>query len=141
VTSFFGKRGRRAHEGIDLRAPDGTPVFAAKEGLVLYADTAIRGYGKLVVIRHEGKAATIYAHNSKLLVKRGQRIKQGQQIAFSGSTGHVTGPHLHFEIRQGLNAQNPIKYLPRLGRHKKQIAQNKASRNRSRRDLRVAAIK
>ncbi len=117
VTSAFGRRGHAFHEGIDLRASSGTPVFASKGGIVLYADTHIKGYGKLVVIRHSDHTATIYAHNSKVLVHRGERVKQGQEIALSGSTGHVTGPHVHFEIRRGLAALDPLKYLPRPSLH------------------------
>jgi len=113
ITSHFGKRGRDFHEGIDLRAQTGTPVFAAKGGVVLYAASRIRGYGNMIVIRHLGKFNTIYAHNSKILVERGQRVKQDQQIAISGATGHVTGPHLHFEIRKGIAAVNPVGFLPK----------------------------
>ena len=113
ITSPFGKRGREFHEGVDLRAPSGTPVYASQAGVVLYAGSRIRGYGKLVVLRHRQKVATIYAHNSKLLVIRGQKVKRGQQIAISGATGHVSGPHLHFEIRKGLSALNPLTLLPK----------------------------
>ncbi len=114
ITSSFGKRGREYHEGLDLRASAGTPVYAAQSGVVLYAQEGIHGYGKLIVIRHVGKLSTIYAHNSKINVKRGQRVYKGQQIAFSGQTGHVTGPHLHFEVRNGFSSVNPLKYLPNL---------------------------
>lgn len=114
VTSLFGRRGKEFHEGIDLRAPTGTPVYAAQSGVVLYADARIRGYGKLVVIRHPGKVATIYAHNSKTLVRPGERVVQGQKVAISGSTGHVRGAHVHFEIRRGLSAVNPLPFLPHL---------------------------
>ncbi len=112
VTSPFGMRGGEFHEGVDLRAHIGTPVYAAQKGIVLYADQKIRGYGKMVVIRHDNEIATIYAHNSKILVRRGQRVRQGQQISISGNTGHSHGPHLHFEIRRGLAALNPIQFLP-----------------------------
>jgi hypothetical protein len=111
VTSPFGRRGKQFHEGVDLHADPGTPVYASKTGVVLYADSKIRGYGKLVVVRHAGQVATIYAHNSRLLVHRGQRVFQGQMIAMSGSTGHTRGPHVHFEIRRGLSALNPLKVL------------------------------
>jgi murein DD-endopeptidase MepM/ murein hydrolase activator NlpD len=113
VTSFYGKRGRDFHEGIDLRAQYGTPVYAAQSGVVIYANSKIHGYGKMIVVRHWGQVATIYAHNSKLLVKRGQQVQQGQQISISGKSGHVTGPHLHFEIRQGVGSTDPLAYLPR----------------------------
>jgi murein DD-endopeptidase MepM/ murein hydrolase activator NlpD len=112
LTSHFGRRGREFHEGIDLRAPTGTPVFAAQSGIVLYAGSRIKGYGNLIVIRHKSKIATLYAHNSKILVQRGQKIRKGQQISVSGNTGRSHGPHLHFEIRQGQMALNPLHFLP-----------------------------
>ncbi len=132
VTSAFGKRGKDFHDGIDLRAPEGTSVYASHHGVVLYADQRIRGYGKLIVVKHPGKLATLYAHNSKVLVKRGDRVKRGQAIALSGETGHATGPHLHFEIRRGVAALNPLNLLPKRGRsaqkqteHKKRIIKNR----------------
>lgn len=116
ITSPFGLRGKEFHEGIDLHAPKGTRIYAVQDGTVIYSDSKVRGYGKMVVLRHEGKTSTIYAHNSKLLVRKGQKIKKGQLIALSGATGHARGPHLHFEIRQGLVALNPIRFLPRMPR-------------------------
>ena len=65
----------------------------------------------MVVIRHQGELATVYAHNSKLLVRRGQKVRRGQLIAYSGTTGHARGPHLHFEVRRGSEAVNPLKVL------------------------------
>lgn len=112
VTSSFGPRGREFHEGIDLKAPVGTPVFAAQDGTVIYSGSKIRGYGRLVVLRHFKQVSTIYAHNSKLLVRPGQYVRQGQKIAISGQSGHVTGPHLHFEVRDGLAALDPEELLP-----------------------------
>jgi murein DD-endopeptidase MepM/ murein hydrolase activator NlpD len=127
VTSPFGKRGGDFHEGIDLRARIGTPVYAAQAGVVLYSNSKIRGYGKMIVIKHDGKVATIYAHNSKLLVRRGQHVKKGQKISISGNTGHSSGPHLHFEIRRGLYAVNPLEVLPRP-----EVAQAPSVRRRTR---------
>jgi murein DD-endopeptidase MepM/ murein hydrolase activator NlpD len=112
ITSTYGERGQSFHEGVDLKAGVGTPVFAAHSGIVRYAGSKISGYGKLVVIRDEGSGlSTIYAHNSKLFVKTGQRVKQGRKISLSGKTGHATGPHLHFEVRQGTLALDPLKIL------------------------------
>lgn len=113
VTSPFGKRGHEFHEGVDLRANIGTSIFAAQNGTVIYADSKIRGYGRMVVIKHREGLATVYAHASKLLVHKGQKVKVGQKIAISGKSGHATGPHLHFEIRSGVVAVNPYRFLPR----------------------------
>ncbi|MEO5969806.1 MAG: M23 family metallopeptidase [Bdellovibrionia bacterium] len=113
VTSNFGQRGNTVHEGIDLRAMPGTPVYAVQAGKVLYANRKIRGYGNMIVLKHAGEISTIYAHNSKVLVRAGQAVKQGQIIAKSGNTGRSRGPHLHFEIRSGLGAIDPLQYIPR----------------------------
>ncbi len=112
VSSSFGKRGRSFHEGIDLRAKMGTIVLAAQAGKVIYASSKIRGYGKMIVIRHAGKLATIYAHNSVLSVRRGDFVHQGQEIARTGNSGRSTGPHLHFEVRRDVAALNPLQVLP-----------------------------
>ena len=112
VTSPFGRRGSDFHEGVDLRAKMGTPVYAVEEGVVTYADQRLRGYGRMVLIRHARGLSTVYAHNSKLFVRKGQTVKGGQKIALSGKTGHAKGPHLHFEIREGVLALNPIEVLP-----------------------------
>jgi murein DD-endopeptidase MepM/ murein hydrolase activator NlpD len=112
VTSTFGSRGKEHHDGVDLRAQIGTPVQAAADGKVIYAGGKIRGYGRMVVIRHDGKLSTIYAHNSKLLVSSGQKIRRGQKIALSGNTGHSSGPHLHFEVREGVTAIDPMLLMP-----------------------------
>ena len=112
VGSPFGTREGRPHEGIDLPAPVGTPVFAAAEGRVVYAGKGIRGYGNLVVVRHGGDLMTVYAHNSVLLVAQGQSVRAGDRIALVGQSGHATGPHLHFEVRAGQVPRNPMGFLP-----------------------------
>ena len=112
VTSNFGRRSRDFHEGIDLKAHVGTPVYAAQEGKVIYAGARIRGYGNMVVIKHAYGLATVYAHNSHLLVHKGEQVKLGQKIAVSGNTGHSTGPHLHFEVRHGVSAVDPARLVP-----------------------------
>lgn len=112
LTSKFGSRGRDHHDGVDLRASTGTTVLAAGDGKVIYAGAKIRGYGRMVVIRHDAKLSTIYAHNSKLFVSGGQRVRRGQKIALSGNTGHSSGPHLHFEVREGVTAIDPLLLLP-----------------------------
>lgn len=100
------------HEGIDIDAPSGTPVRAAEEGRVLYSDNRIRGYGNMVIIRHHGRWATIYAHNEKNLVREGDFVRQGQIIARVGATGRATGSHLHFEVRYGKDPCDPLRFLP-----------------------------
>ncbi|MEM6753062.1 MAG: peptidoglycan DD-metalloendopeptidase family protein [Cyanobacteria bacterium P01_C01_bin.38] len=112
-TSGFGPRWGRMHKGIDIAAPTGTPIYAAADGVVVSAGWNRGGYGKLVDIRHPDGTLTRYAHNSKILVRKGQRVQQGQTISKMGSTGFSTGPHLHFEIRKGgKKAVNPVALLP-----------------------------
>ena len=116
VGSPFGTREGRPHEGIDLPAPVGTPVFAAGDGRVAYAGNGIRGYGNMIVVRHAGDLLTVYAHNSVLLVAQGQPVRAGDRIALVGQSGHATGPHLHFEVRRGQIPRDPMSYLPPPGR-------------------------
>jgi murein DD-endopeptidase MepM/ murein hydrolase activator NlpD len=112
VTSRFGRRWGRMHKGIDIAGPVGTPINAAADGIVLVAGWK-SGYGNLVEIRHGDGTITRYGHNSRLSVGVGQVVRQGQQVAQMGSTGHSTGSHLHFEIRpSGGSAVNPIALLP-----------------------------
>jgi lipoprotein NlpD len=113
ISSAYGRRWGRAHEGIDLAAPKGTPVFAARDGSVLYASDKLSGYGKMVVLQHDGDLLTAYAHNSSLLVREGDRVRAGQMIARVGQTGRATAPHLHFEVRRGQIPQNPLRFLPK----------------------------
>jgi murein DD-endopeptidase MepM/ murein hydrolase activator NlpD len=114
ITGSFGEtRPGHLHEGIDLAVPTGTPVDAARGGRVIYAGPS-GGYGIRVDVDHGNGIVTRYGHLSKLLVTLGQSVTPGQQIALSGSTGHSTGPHLHFELRQGGVPINPAPYLPGL---------------------------
>jgi murein DD-endopeptidase MepM/ murein hydrolase activator NlpD len=112
VTSLFGSRWGRPHEGIDLMAPVGTPVVAADGGEVVYAGNTVRGYGNMVVLRHRDDLMTVYAHNSVLLVKVGAVVRAGDRIALSGQSGHATGPHVHFEVRRGQTPRDPLQFLP-----------------------------
>ncbi|MDJ0694943.1 peptidoglycan DD-metalloendopeptidase family protein [Mastigocoleus sp. MO_188.B34] len=112
LTSGYGPRWGRMHRGIDIAAPTGTPIHAAAAGVVKKAGWNRGGYGYLVDIRHPDGTITRYAHNSKLLVKKGQQVQQGQKISLMGSTGFSTGPHLHFEIRPNGRATNPMAFLP-----------------------------
>jgi LysM repeat protein len=114
ATSGFGPRGRSVHEGIDLAAPKGTPVLASASGRVAYSGNGMSGYGKVVVIKHTNDLSTVYAHNSSLLVRMGDRVGQGQTIAKVGATGRATGPHLHFEIRRRGVPEDPRHFLSGL---------------------------
>ncbi|HEY9611778.1 peptidoglycan DD-metalloendopeptidase family protein [Allocoleopsis sp.] len=117
LTSGYGWRWGRMHKGIDIAAPIGTPVVAAAPGVVVSAGWNSGGYGNLVEIQHADGSLTLYAHNNKILVRRGQQVEQGQQISEMGSTGFSTGPHCHFEVHpNGRGAVNPIAYLPPKGR-------------------------
>jgi murein DD-endopeptidase MepM/ murein hydrolase activator NlpD len=113
VSSPFGRRDGRAHAGIDLAVAADTPVRAACDGIVAYAGDGMRGYGNLIVLRHDGQLATLYAHNRALLVQVGQPVLRGQIIARSGQTGNATAPHLHFEVRKDSIARDPLGYLRR----------------------------
>jgi murein DD-endopeptidase MepM/ murein hydrolase activator NlpD len=112
VSSGFGRRRGRLHEGIDVSAPAGTPVRAAEAGRVIYSGDGLGAYGRAVVLRHAGLFDTVYAHNRRNLVRKGQRVARGERIAEVGSTGNATGPHLHFEIRREDRPRDPLLYLP-----------------------------
>jgi murein DD-endopeptidase MepM/ murein hydrolase activator NlpD len=110
VTSPFGWRWGRMHEGIDIGASSGTPIVAAAAGTVIHAGW-LGGYGNLVVIDHGGGVATAYGHQSSIAAGYGATVAQGQLIGYVGSTGHSTGPHLHFEVRVNGVPQDPLGYL------------------------------
>ena len=111
VTSEYGYRWGRMHQGIDIGAPTGTPIRAANGGEVIFSGTQ-GGYGQTVVISHGGGFSTLYAHQSRIAARDGQRVERGQVIGYVGNTGNSTGPHLHFETRVNGAAQNPRRYLP-----------------------------
>ncbi|XXF80751.1 M23 family metallopeptidase [Myxococcaceae bacterium GXIMD 01537] len=106
----FGKKGREPHDGIDLAAPEGTPVRAAQEGTVLYAGEQ-RGYGHIVIVQHTGGLVTLYAHNKDLRVVTGQKVRREQVVATVGESGRTSGPHLHFEVRVEGKPVDPLDYL------------------------------
>ncbi|MBI3911323.1 MAG: peptidoglycan DD-metalloendopeptidase family protein, partial [Armatimonadetes bacterium] len=99
VTSRFGYRGRKHHHGIDIAAPVGSPIRATRDGIVRSAGWQ-GGYGRLVILDHGGGLSTWYGHASKILVREGQRVAKGEVIARVGTSGEVTGPNLHFEVRR-----------------------------------------
>ncbi|WP_439813919.1 peptidoglycan DD-metalloendopeptidase family protein [Zavarzinia sp. CC-PAN008] len=112
IISAFGPKPDGLHnDGINIKADAGTPVKAAEAGVVVYAGNELRGFGNLILIRHEGGWVTAYGHNERLLVARGDVVSRGQAIARVGRTGTVTTPQLHFEIRKGRETVDPTKYL------------------------------
>lgn len=113
LTSKFGNRWGKKHEGIDIGCPEGTPIYASAAGKVIYSGER-GGYGQVIIIQHPNDWFTIYAHNSKNLAPQGKEVKQGEKIALSGKTGRATGPHLHFEIRQGVKPLDPLDFLPKV---------------------------
>ncbi|MEM9482976.1 MAG: M23 family metallopeptidase, partial [Cyanobacteria bacterium P01_F01_bin.116] len=113
LTSGYGWRWGRMHRGIDVAGPVGTPIVSAAAGVVERAGWNSGGYGNLVEVRHADGSMTRYAHNSRILVRSGQRVAQGQHIADMGSTGYSTGPHLHFEVHlPDRGTVNPMAMLP-----------------------------
>jgi murein DD-endopeptidase MepM/ murein hydrolase activator NlpD len=112
IISGFGPKPDGLHnDGINIKAPRGTAVRAAENGVVAYTGSEMAGYGNLVLIRHEGRFITAYAHLDKILVKRGDVVRAGQSIGTVGSSGQVDSPQLHFEIRKGTQALDPAKHL------------------------------
>lgn len=115
VISGYGAKANGQHnDGINLAVPEGTEVKAAEDGVVAYAGNELKGYGNLVLIRHADGWMTAYAHNSQLLVKRGDSVKRGQNVARAGQTGGVSSPQVHFEIRKGSTPVDPTQYLAGL---------------------------
>lgn len=110
VSSPFGPRGRSVHKGLDLRVPVGTPVQAARDGVVVSAESW-RGYGLVVILRHGDGWTSRYAHLNGFEVRPGEQVLAGQVIATSGQSGNATGPHLHFEIRQNGVPVDPVAFL------------------------------
>jgi murein DD-endopeptidase MepM/ murein hydrolase activator NlpD len=112
IISAFGPHNGQQNDGIDLSVPEGTSVKAADDGVVAYAGNELKGYGNLVLVRHQNGYVTAYANASELMVKRGDAVKRGQIIARSGQTGNVRAPQLHFEIRKGKVPVDPTQFLP-----------------------------
>jgi len=106
----FGKKGKEAHDGIDLAAPAGTPVQTAAPGTVLFAGEQ-KGYGLIAIIEHDGGLITLYAHNRDVRVKAGQTVREKQVVATVGDSGATSGPHLHFEVRKDGVPADPLDFL------------------------------
>lgn len=117
IASYFGNRidpiykVKKFHAGLDFSAPKGTPIFSTGNGIVLKTRKSKRGYGNTVEIDHGYGYTTFYAHNSEIIVKKGEKVKRGQIIAKVGNTGKSTAPHLHYEVRKNKRAVNPIYFF------------------------------
>jgi len=111
LSSNYGWRRGRSHEGIDIAAPRGTKIRAAESGRVTHSGW-LAGYGRVVILKHSGRYSSVYAHNRKNLVRKGAFVEKGQVVAEVGSSGRATGPHVHFEIRHDRRAKDPLAYLP-----------------------------
>lgn len=111
ISSGYGRRWGRHHEGIDIPGKIGTSIVAAADGKVIYSGSGVGGYGNITVILHDNGYHTVYAHAKENLTVAGQRVYKGQVIAKLGQSGRSTGPHLHFEIRKNSRALNPTSVL------------------------------
>ena len=111
LSRYGAKPGGTRNEGINIAVPEGASIRAAEDGVIAYAGNELKGYGNLVLIRHQGGWVTAYAHNRDLLVRRGDTVRRGDVIAKAGQTGSVESPQLHFELRKGATAVDPMKYL------------------------------
>ena len=117
ITGPFGRRSDpfseegAFHKGVDISVPSGTPVHVTADGMVMQAEMVTGGYGRLVVVDHGGGIQTYYAHLSRIYVHAGQEVRRGDLMGAAGSTGRVTAPHLHYEVRVGGTPMNPRRYL------------------------------
>lgn len=112
ISSFGPKKGGLQNDGINISANEGSPIYSAEDGVVVYAGNELKGYGNLLLIKHNGGYLSAYAHTRDMVVRKGDAVSKGQKIATVGSTGHVDTPQLHFSIRKGRTAVNPVSYLP-----------------------------
>jgi murein DD-endopeptidase MepM/ murein hydrolase activator NlpD len=114
IAGFGGRPDGTHNDGINLSVPLGTEVHSAENGVVAYAGSELKGYGNLVLVRHDNGWVTAYAHNDEMLVKRGDKVKRGQVIAKAGKTGTVDQPQVHFELRQGSKPVDPTPFMEKL---------------------------
>ena len=111
ITSGFGTRDGKPHKGLDIACPEGTPLKAVLDGEVAYSGKQ-RGYGNVIILKHENSIMTVYAHNQENLVNKGDKVRKGEIIAKVGMTGNATGAHVHFEVRLDGRAYDPLQFLP-----------------------------
>ena len=114
IAGFGGRTDGTHNDGINLSVPQGTEVHAAESGVIAYAGSELKGYGNLVLVRHDNGWVTAYAHNEELLVKRGDRVKRGQVIGKAGKTGTVDQPQVHFELRQNSKPVDPTPFMEQM---------------------------
>ncbi|WP_153769297.1 peptidoglycan DD-metalloendopeptidase family protein [Labrenzia sp. CE80] len=113
ISEFGTKPGGARNDGVNLAVPEGTPVKAADAGTVIYSGNELKGYGNLVLLRHQDGWVSAYAHNSKLNVKRGDSVSRGEVIGLAGASGSVSQPQVHFELRRGNKPVDPMRYMPK----------------------------
>jgi len=111
-SSRFGSRNGRGHDGIDIPARAGTPIVAAAAGRVIHSGRGLGDYGRVIIVKHEGYYSTVYAHNRRNRVGKGDFVEKGEVIAEVGSSGNASGPHVHFEVRRNRKPLNPLLFLP-----------------------------
>lgn len=112
MLNHYGSPGDGTYnDGINIAAPRGTPVRAADNGVVVYVGNELKNFGNLLLIRHANNLLTAYAHHETILVRRGEMVKRGQVVGTVGTSGSVNMPQLHFEVREGVKAVNPVPYL------------------------------
>ncbi len=111
INAFGSKNAGKANDGIDIAVPEGTPVKAAENGVVIYAGDGLKEFGNTVLVRHEDGLVTVYGHASEIKVSRGEKVKRGQEIARSGMSGSADMPKLHFEVRKNSAPVDPSTYL------------------------------
>ena len=112
LSSRFGRRSGSRHDGIDIPARPGTPIVAAAAGRVIHSGTGMRDYGRVVIVKHVGHYSSVYAHNRRNRVKKGDFVEQGEVIGEVGSSGNASGSHVHFEVRRDNRPVDPLLYLP-----------------------------